>query len=248
MESTSKMASTSLKFQFPPHLKLFQIPQKLKNPTSIITCSLRGKPRKPLWRSKRLSSEAIQAVQSLKLAKSSNSRLQNVFENKLSRLLKTDLIDTLELLQDQNELDLALKVFDYVQKEIWYKPDITLYYGILEMLGKNEMILMAEGYFCKLEEEGLKHDTRTFSEMIGAYLKVGMVEKAMEMYGRLKESGCVPDKLTFAILIRNLEDAGRSELVDVVKKDCDEYMDYPEKFLEEIERKMDARGPSINLV
>ncbi|XP_002530303.3 pentatricopeptide repeat-containing protein At1g62350 [Ricinus communis] len=241
------MASLKFKFQFPPPLRIFQIPKTPNFKTSFVTCSLRGGPRKPLWRSKRVSTEAIQAIQSLKLAKSSNPRLHQVFNTKLSRLLKTDLLDVLEILQNQNELDLALKVFEFVQKEIWYKPDLTLYYGMIEMLGKNKMTEMAEGYFSKLEKEGLKPDTRAFNEMIGAYLKVGTTEKAMEMYGRMKESGCVPDKLTFVILIRNLEEAGRNDLVDIIKKECGDYMDYPEKFLEEVERKKDAKRQLINL-
>lgn len=57
-----------------------------------------------------LSTEAIQAVQSLKLAQNSPSKLDQVFSTKLSRLLKADLEDTLAELQRQNEFVLALKV------------------------------------------------------------------------------------------------------------------------------------------
>lgn len=64
-----------------------------------------------MWRTRVLSTEAIQAVQSLKLAQNSSSKLEQVFSSKLSRLLKADLLDTLAELQRQNELDLALKVF-----------------------------------------------------------------------------------------------------------------------------------------
>lgn len=74
-----------------------------------ISCGLRGGPRKPLWRGRVLSTEAIQAVQSLKLAKSA-SKLEDVFDSKISRLLKADLIATLEELQRQNEWEIALKV------------------------------------------------------------------------------------------------------------------------------------------
>lgn len=63
-----------------------------------------------MWRTRVLSTEAIQAVQSLKLAQKSPSRLEQVFSNKLSRLLKADLLDVLAELQRQNESDLALKV------------------------------------------------------------------------------------------------------------------------------------------
>lgn len=103
------------------------------------------------------------------------------------------------------------------------------------------MVTNAEEVFEELKKEGLVPDTRTYSEMIGVFLKVGMVDKAMEMYGVMKESGCVPDKLTLTILIRNLEKAGEEELVLLVKKDCVVYVDYPEKFLAEVEKKYPKR-------
>lgn len=113
------------------------------------------------------------------------------------------------------------------------------------MLGKNKLIEVAEEFFSKLEEEGLKPDTRTYTEMIGAYLRADMIDKAMETYGNMKASGCTPDKLTFTILIRNLEDAGREELVSSIKKECGEYMDYPKKFLEEVEQKKHVSHPFL---
>lgn len=61
-----------------------------------------------MWKSRVLSTEAIQAVHSLKLA-NSNSKLHHVLSTRLSRLLKADLLDTLAELQRQNEFQLALK-------------------------------------------------------------------------------------------------------------------------------------------
>jgi chitinase len=75
------------------------------------------------------------------------------------------------------------------------------------LLGKNELIEMAEELFSELKKEGLEPNTRAFAEMIGAYMQVGMIEKAMETYESMKASGCAPDRLTFMILIRNLEKA-----------------------------------------
>ncbi|XVF84336.1 hypothetical protein PTKIN_Ptkin17bG0028800 [Pterospermum kingtungense] len=230
-------------------LKISHIPQMgfLQNPKShnlerrsTVTCGLRGGTRKPLWKSRVLSTEAIQAVHSLKLA-NSNSKLNHVFSTRLSRLLKADLLDTLAELQRQNEIQLALKVFEFVRNEVWYKPDISLYCDMIQLLGKNRMIEMAQQLFTELENDGLKPNTRAFTEMIGAYLQVGMIEKAMETYERLKASGCSPDKLTFTILIRNLENAGKEELVAVLKKDCIEYLEYPERFLEDVQQKHSKR-------
>lgn len=124
-----------------------------------------------------------------------------------------------------------------MKNEVWYRPDPSLYSNMIQTLGKNKLIEFAEELFAGLEKEGLKPDTRTFTEMIGAYFQVGEIGKAIETYRKLKESSCVPDKLTFTILIRNLLKAGEEELAANLKKECAKYIDYPEKFLEEIEQK-----------
>ena len=123
-----------------------------------------------------------------------------------------------------------------MRKEEWYKPDLLLYCDMIQLLGKNKLIEMAEELFSELKKEGLQPNTRAFAEMIGAYVQVGMIEKAMETYELMKASRCAPDRLTFIILIRNLEKAGKEELAAMVKKECAEYVDSPEKFLEEVEQ------------
>ncbi|XP_024019846.1 pentatricopeptide repeat-containing protein At1g62350 isoform X2 [Morus notabilis] len=218
---------------------------KSTNHVFITLCGLRNGPRKQMWRSRVLSTEAIQAVQALKLAKPSPMKLDEVFGGRLSRLLKADLLDALEELQRQNELDLALK---FVRKEVWYKPDLSLYSDMIRLLGKNNLLEMAEELFRELKEEGLEPNTRVFTEMIGAYIQLGMVEKTMETYGLMKTSGCAPEKLTFTILIRNLEKVGEEEMAAELKKECLEYINYPEKFLEEVERSKHRKRRTLRLV
>ena len=127
-------------------------------------------------------------------------------------------------------------MFNFARKEIWYEPGISIFSDMILMLGKSSNIEMAEQLFGEIEKEGLRPDTRTYTEMIGAYFRAKMIEKAMESYESMKGSGCVPDKLTFRILIKNLEKAGEKELIATVKKDCLSYIEYPEKFLEEVEK------------
>ncbi|CAN6580503.1 unnamed protein product [Malus baccata var. baccata] len=258
MKSAVMGSLGSLKFHVPQlglkqdhpelnHLRyLSATPSSSSRKFTTVCGGLRGGPRKPLWKSRVLSTEAIQAVQSLKLAKSTPSKLEEVFDARLSRLLKADLLDALAELHRQNEVQLALKVFKFVREEVWYKPDLSLYCSMILLLGKNKLIEMAEELFSGLKEEGLEPDTRAFTEMIGAYIQVGMTEKAMKTYELMKASGCAPDKLTFTILIRNLEKAGEEDWAASVKQDCAEYVDSPEKFFEEVERKHGRR--SLNLV
>lgn len=193
-----------------------------------------------------MSTEAIQAVQCLKLAKSP-AKLEQVFNTRISRLLKADLLDTLGELQRQNELDLALQVFEFLRNEVWYEPNQSLFSDMMYMYGKRKLIDRVEELFSDLKKEGLEPDTRAYTELIGAYLQVDQIEKAMETYECMKESGCIPDKLILTILIRNLETAGEEQLAAAVKNDCAEYIDFPEKFLKEVERKYPKRR-SLNLV
>ncbi|KAH9620164.1 hypothetical protein KSS87_012530 [Heliosperma pusillum] len=246
-----------------------------------ITCGLRNiGPKKPMWRSSHLSTEAIQAVQALKLARNP-TKLNHVFDTRISRLLKVDLLDTLTELQRQNEIDLSLKdtsvilkvknqsdivpallvvicafdyrirlkilvqVFEFAKTESWYTPDVSLYYDMIMFLGKNKLIEKAVELFEEMKNEGLKPDTRAFTELIGAYFHVSMVEKAMETYNEMKSSGCIPDKLTLMIMVRNLEKAGRDDLSASVKRDFEEYVDDAEEFLEDVERKY-ARNPLVS--
>ncbi|PKI53793.1 hypothetical protein CRG98_025799 [Punica granatum] len=118
---------------------------------------------------------------------------------------------------------------------------------MIHLLGRNKMIERAEDLFSEMRRCGLEPDTRTYTEMIGAYFKVGMIEKAIETYEVMKAEGCTPDRLTLTILIRNLDNHGEEALAANVKKECYEYMDSPRKFLEEAQRKYPKRK-SINLV
>ncbi|KAF8412048.1 hypothetical protein HHK36_000001 [Tetracentron sinense] len=57
---------------------------------------------------------------------------------------------------------------------------------------ENKMIEAAKELFFEVKKEGLQPDTNAFTEMIGAFLLVGMVDKAMEIYELMKEAGCIP--------------------------------------------------------
>lgn len=72
----------------------------------------RSKNRKPLQKGRNLSIEAIQAVQALKRVanKNDDSAVEQVFNSKVRRLIKSDMIAVLRELLRQNQCLLALKV------------------------------------------------------------------------------------------------------------------------------------------
>lgn len=150
-------------------------------------------------------------------------------------------------LQRQNEWEIALQVFEFMRKEDTFRLDMSLYGNIILMLGKNELIEMAEKLFTELKKECLQPDTRVYTEMLGVYLRVGQVEKAMDLYEQMKDSGCKPDRLTLTILLKNLDRAGEDDLARAVREDCEKYIEDPDKFLEEINKSYPKRR-SLKLV
>lgn len=128
-------------------------------------------------------------------------------------------------------------MFEFLRTEIWYEPNAELFSDMMRMMGKNKLVDNVEELFDELKKEGLEPDARAYAELIGAYLQVEKIDKAMDTYELMKNSGCNPDELTLRILIKNLESFGEEELVATVKKECAEYLDSPEKFLNEIDSK-----------
>ncbi|KAL9233851.1 hypothetical protein vseg_008792 [Gypsophila vaccaria] len=112
------------------------------------------------------------------------------------------------------------------------------------LMGKNNLIEKGEELFDEMKSEGLEPDTRAYTELIGAYFHASMIGKAMETYTQMKASGSIPDKLTLMIMVRNMEKAGREDLPASVKRDFEKYVDEPEKFLEEVEKKY-SRNPLV---
>ncbi|BBM98648.1 protein MpPPR_25 [Marchantia polymorpha subsp. ruderalis] len=154
-------------------------------------------PRGSLWRTRSvISKETVQAVHDLRRSKDSPDDLKKAFQQRISRLLKMDLLATLAELQRQNEISLALQVFDVVRKEIWYKPDKFLYRQMLDALGRNRMIPELEQKFQELQDEGIVPDVVIYRELVGAYVRSHMLERALEVHQKMIEIGCGDDRLS----------------------------------------------------
>ncbi|KAG7011830.1 Pentatricopeptide repeat-containing protein [Cucurbita argyrosperma subsp. argyrosperma] len=190
--------------------------------------------RKPLQKGRNLSIEAIQAVQSLKRAKKDLQQLDRVYDSKIRRLLKFDMMAVLRELLRQNECSLALKVFEDVRKEDWYKPQVLLYADIVSVLASNglfEQVQIIHSYF--KAETDLAPEIEGFNNLLKALVTYNLGELAMESYYLMKEVGCEPDKTSFRIVIKGLESTRESVDLRTVKKDAQELYGESLEFLEE---------------
>ncbi|XP_022763822.1 pentatricopeptide repeat-containing protein At3g46870 [Durio zibethinus] len=214
---------------------------ELNHKAMVITMKDRSKNRKPLQKGRNLSIEAIQAVQALKRANrntynSSLSELERVFDSKFRRLLKFDMMAVLRELLRQNECLLALKVFDDIRKEVWYKPQVLLYADMIAVFASNGLFKEAELVYSYLKtERSLDPDIMGFNALFNALISFKLTHLLMDCYGLMRAVGCEPDRSSFRILINGLESIGKTSFSAILRQDAQKCYGESLEFLEEEE-------------
>ncbi|KAL5562302.1 hypothetical protein UlMin_032049 [Ulmus minor] len=202
----------------------------------IVTMRDRSNNPRPLQKGRNLSIEAIQTVQALKRANKNNRSLEEAFDSKFRRLLKFDVMAVLRELLRQNECLLALKVFEDIRKEHWYKPQVSLYADVINVLGCNGFLEELELVFsCFKKETNLQPDIEGFNALLRNLINLSFPKLAMESYCLMKEVACDPDRSTFRLLINGLEAMGETGSSAVVRLDAQKYYGESLDFLEEKE-------------
>lgn len=208
----------------------------------VIKMRDRSKNRKPLQRGRMLSIEAIQAVQALKRANtppspsSSSSMLDRVIDSKIRRLLKFDMVAVLRELLRQNECSLALKVFEEIRKEYWYKPHVRLYADMIAVMAGNSLLEEVNRLYAAMKsEKGLTAEIESFDTLLVILLNHKLFELVMDCYGFMQSIGYEPDRYSFRILVQGLESNGEMGLSAIVRQDALEYYGESLEFTEEVE-------------
>ncbi|XP_042444161.1 pentatricopeptide repeat-containing protein At1g62350-like [Zingiber officinale] len=195
---------------------------------SIVTTTTmrdRAKNRKPNQRGRYLSIEAIQAVQALKRSGSVlGDPLERVLACKVRRLIKGDMVAVLLELQSQREGLLALKVFEEVRKEHWYKPQLLSYNNMIELLASCSLPEEAEQVFSYLKTEHLGADTEGFNSLLKTLLEFGFIASAMDCFRLMKLWESEPDESTYSILINGLKAKGETDLSMSIRHEAEQHM------------------------
>ncbi|PQQ20859.1 pentatricopeptide repeat-containing protein [Prunus yedoensis var. nudiflora] len=202
----------------------------------IVTMRDRSNNPRPLQKGRHLSIEAIQTVQALKRAKKNQNFLEQAFDYKFRRLLKLDMMAVLRDLLRQNECFLALKVFEDIRKEHWYRPQVSLYADMIKVMASNELFEQVELLcLCLKKETNLQPELEAFNALLTTLISFNIPKLAMECYYLMKEVGCEPDRSSFRILINGLESMGETGFSGILRQDAQQYYGESLEFLEENE-------------
>ncbi|CAL5068434.1 unnamed protein product [Urochloa decumbens] len=202
-----------------------------------ITMRDRSKNRKPTQRGRYLSTEAIQAVQSLKRAALRGGPAASAaaaVEPKLRRLLKADMVAVFRELAAQGEALLALQVFEEIQKEHWYKPRLLWYTDLVTVLANKGLRSEVDKACSYLKREQLEPDTEGFNLLLKALLDAGFTQLALDCFRLMKLWDSDPDRITYTTLIKGLESLGKMDLCAGIQLEAEN--DYGSlDFLDEVE-------------
>ncbi|KAK4260935.1 hypothetical protein QN277_003993 [Acacia crassicarpa] len=164
-----------------------------------------GRPRGPLWRGKKLiGKEALFVVLGLKRFKNEEGQLQKFIKSHVLRLLKMEMIAVLTELERQEEISLAVMMFNVMQKQDWYKPDVFLYKDLIIALARSQKMDEVMKLWESMKKENLYPDSQTYTEVIRGFLKYGSPADAMNVYEHMKNSPDPPEELPFRILLKGL--------------------------------------------
>lgn len=215
-----------------PTTFLHLIKRKLSNPISthfLVRCGPRDN-RGPLVKGRTLSIEAIQAVQTLKRAQRSDpTSLPTLVSQKLSRLIKADLVAAFKELLRQDQCALALHVLSALRSE--YDPGLSVYAELVPALARNGMSEDIDRLISDLEKESggrVSCDDKGLIRLIRAVIGAGSRESTVRIYGMMKRSGwgsssgdggSKADEYMVKVLSKGLRGLGEVDLADEVDRE-----------------------------
>ncbi|KAH7576357.1 hypothetical protein JRO89_XS01G0044100 [Xanthoceras sorbifolium] len=98
----------------------------------------------------------------------------------------------------------ALKVFELLREQMWYRPNVGVYIKLIVMLGKCKKPEKAHELFQAMIDEGCEVNHQAYTALVSAYGRSGLFNKAFSLLEEMKNiPNCHPDVNTYSILIKS---------------------------------------------
>uniref|UniRef100_A0A803LAN2 Pentatricopeptide repeat-containing protein n=1 Tax=Chenopodium quinoa TaxID=63459 RepID=A0A803LAN2_CHEQI len=98
----------------------------------------------------------------------------------------------------------ALKVFELMREQLWYRPNSGIYIKLIVMLGKCKQPQKAYELFQTMVDEGCIIDHEACTALMSAYSRSCQFDEAFSLLEHMKNStNCRPDVYTYSILIKS---------------------------------------------
>ncbi|KMT05627.1 hypothetical protein BVRB_7g167660 [Beta vulgaris subsp. vulgaris] len=120
------------------------------------------------------------------------------------RLLPRTVLESLHERITALRWESALKVFELMREQLWYRPNSDIYIKLIVMLGKCKQPQKAHELFLDMVDEGCLIDHEPCTALLSAYSRSGQLDEAFSLLEHMKNStNCRPDVYTYSILIKS---------------------------------------------
>ncbi|ONK58246.1 uncharacterized protein A4U43_C09F10130 [Asparagus officinalis] len=228
MTTISSSPSSSLSAAHPPFktnnntlLLLLLHPIKMRNkrrkrphilvlsssPSSLAQFSDRDKEREPRGRreerNRKIASEkAISIILRREATKAVLEKKRGGTSSK--KLLPRTVLEALHERIKALRWESALKVFELLREQLWYRPNTGIYIKLIVMLGKCRQPERALSLFQDMVDEGCIINHESYTALVSAYSRSGLLDQAFSILEKMKVTdGCYPDVHTYSILIKS---------------------------------------------
>ncbi|KAL8106615.1 pentatricopeptide repeat-containing protein At5g48730, chloroplastic isoform X2 [Apium graveolens] len=187
---------------FPPPINRRPETQPVKNLEALKLKERENRERKVMVNNKIASQKAISIILRREATKSFIEKKRGPTNSK--KLLPRTVLEALHERITALRWESALKVFELLQEQLWYRPNSGIYVKLIVMLGKCKQPEKAHSLFQAMIDEGCAVNVESYTALLSAYSRSGHLNEAFYLLEEMKNtSDCQPDVFTYSILIKS---------------------------------------------
>ncbi|KAF7135998.1 hypothetical protein RHSIM_Rhsim08G0164000 [Rhododendron simsii] len=95
----------------------------------------------------------------------------------------------------------SLRLFKYIQRHMWCKPNEHIYTIIIGLLGREGLLEKCREVFEEMPKQGVPRSVFSFTSIINAYGRNGQFKTSLELLERMKKERVSPSILTYNTVI-----------------------------------------------
>ncbi|KAK9107910.1 hypothetical protein Syun_023921 [Stephania yunnanensis] len=133
------------------------------------------------------------------------ARCFDVFKNKLSL---NDFALVFKEFAQRGDWQRSLRLFKYMQRQIWCKPNEHIYTLVIGVLGREGLTDKCAEIFDEMPSQGVARSAFSYTALINAYGRNGAYEISLELLDRMKKDRILPTILTYNTVINSCARGG----------------------------------------
>ncbi|CAI9773756.1 unnamed protein product [Fraxinus pennsylvanica] len=135
------------------------------------------------------------------------ARCLDTFKNKLSL---SDFSYVFREFAHRSDWQRSLRLFKYMQRQVWCKPNEHIYSLIIGILGREGLLDKSAEIFDEMVTHSIPRTVLSYTAIINAYGRNGQYETALELLDKMKKERIIPNILTYNTVINSCSRGGYS--------------------------------------